>query len=169
MRAPMFILTLALGPGSLLAEDANLTVHSETAVADIHPVAEGRKLIRLPTLEFTLTVRVECGQSESPSTVSISIADSRTTIAEGELRQGSEVNSNLSVSAKQLAPVAVTSFCVAGEPQSQKVLLKRSLLTAQASLRCESEKSQSVSYVAVPLDVELNCLDDRTEHGNVEL
>ena len=151
-KAVLFLLLLILAAG-----DADrLDVVSEPAVASIAPVENGRRLIRLPELEFPMRIAPYCGGGGELQSVSISVADTRQNFTSADYADRGNLETIVKVSPKQLAPVAVESFCIVGEPPSAPLLLERTL-TAQVSLQCAREGDTSIVFEAQALDVRLLC------------
>ena len=142
----------------LAATDSDrLEITSEPAVASVAPVENGRRLIRLPGLEFPMRIAAHCGNGGEMRSVSVSIADTRRNFTPDDYVDEELLETIFKVSSRQLAPVAVQSFCIAGEPPSAPLLLERTL-TAQVSLRCAREEKSSVVFESEALDVRLECL-----------
>lgn len=154
---------LLLMPGLyfVFTEVDRLLIDAEPAVAVISMHEGGRKLVQLPELEFLLKVAPRCGGGGQPESLSVTIADTRTTLSGEALRAGDSIDISLRVSANQLAPVALQEFCVDPESAGESLLLT-SALTAQASLRCMREEKQSIVYAAEALDIRADCIESAT-------
>ncbi len=133
-------------------------VESEAAVGDVVRQGDGRQLISLPALEFPMRVTAHCGGGGELRSVSISVADTRQTIVGNEYPANDTLATTVSVSPQQIAPIAIESFCTVDYPAGQSRLLEKAL-TAQVSMRCALEDSESVVFTAEPLDVRLVCKD----------
>lgn len=165
--------------------DPKLSVQFATAQATIAPRAPD-KPVQFPDMTFTLHATASCPPAQLPASVSISIADSRITIAPDDNGRFEE---EIRVSAQQLAPVIATDFCLIDEIDdeidgaiddlanqesgnvSEQVtgaapdeetgdnpqMEIRGALSAQLSLRCKGENSESISYTTAPLNVALLC------------
>ena len=141
----------------LAAGDSDLLeVASDAAVASIAPVEGGRRLIRLPALEFPMRIAASCGHGGKLRSVSVSVADTRKSFTAEDYGDAEELETLVRVSPKQLAPVAVQSFCVAGESPSAPLLLERTM-TAHVSLQCARENETTVVFESAALDVRLMC------------
>ena len=143
----------------IVADVDRLEVDSDPAVVEIPRQDTGRRLIRLPALDFPFRIDAYCGRGGELQSLSISVADTRQTIASEDSPADDVFATTVSVSPRQIAPVAVEEFCVAGEPAGESLLL-HTALTAQISLRCASEESQSVVFAAEALDIKLVCADE---------
>ena len=147
--------------GVLLADpDAHSTVLARPAVVEIKPQPPGRRLIKLPALEFPLTIRPSCEPADVAS-VSISVADTRHSIPAASFADGIPIETLLRLPGRQIAPVAVDAFCIAGESQEPRGASKDipDVLTANVALRCRTETGVAVSYESLALDVRLLCAD----------
>ena len=141
----------------LLAPDADrLTVYAEPAPASVAAQAEGRRLLQLPDLEYRLRIRKHCAGGRRAESVSISVADTRRTLNGDALHEEAEIETTLRIGAGQLAPIALRSFCVAGDDNG-RTLLVQSVLTANASLRCAGDDGESIFYTSTTLDVAIHC------------
>ena len=134
--------------------DDRLEVEFDTAVAKIAPRSSATP-IRLPNLTFTLTARSFCPEPQAAESISVSIADTRITITPTD---EDIIEESIQVSRKQLGPVAVEDFCLGEDTtDAQKSLHINDALTAQLSLRCAGENSESISYKSAVLSVALLC------------
>ena len=124
----------------LIADLDRLEVESDPATAIIARQDDGRQLIRLPRLEFPLRVDAYCGGGGELQSLSISVADSRQTIAGADYPANDVFATTVSVSPRQIAPIAVQEFCVAAVPAGESRLLETALI-AQVSLRCALNES----------------------------
>lgn len=157
-RPALLLATIALAGAAWTEEAARLTVEAAPAVADIQPLPDGSRLVRLPALEFEFGIRASCGQDHAPSSLSISVADTRTTLAGDQLRTESIIAAAIRLPARQLSPVAVDNFCretPAAAGTGQRLI--RDVATAHLSLRCADESGESITYVSHSLDVTLVC------------
>ena len=146
----------------LTATDSDrLEIATEPAVASVAPVEDGRRLIRLPLLEFPMRIAAHCGNGGEMRSVSVSVADTRRNFTPDDYAEEEQLETIVKVSPKQLAPIAVQSFCIAGEPPSAPLLLERALI-AQVSLRCARQEDSSVIFESKALDVRLECREAET-------
>jgi hypothetical protein len=160
MRGPFLFIALAVfACVDVRGEGANsqLVATFEAAIAEIAPRSSAQP-VQLPSLTFTVSIEAVCPIASATGTVSISIADTRIRtelVADGPTQQ------SIRVAEKQLGPIAVSDFCIAGaDPASpqQLQLQLRDALTAQLSLRCVGENQESITYSTVPLEVSLQCV-----------
>jgi len=145
---------------------ARLSVDVAPAIVQVRPLAQGRKLIRLPTLEFRFTIQATCALDTEVQSVSISIADTRKTISGDDILSAFDQPVVFSVPARQVSPVAVDGFCPqADDRERQAELLVRDAVTAHLSLRCTGENGADITYSSRALDVILQCPDRRDDQG----
>lgn len=140
----------------IVADVDRLVVNSEPAVASISPQSGSRKLVRLPDLEFSLRISAQCGAGRVPESVSISIADTGTTINGEDLPEAAALETSVRVASQQIAPIALQGYCVADTGVDQ-ALLVTTALTAQVSLRCVKDDQSTIIFRAQALDVLLSC------------
>ena len=154
---------LLLMPGLyfVFTEVDRLLIDAEPAVAVISMHEGGRKLVHLPELEFMLKVTPRCASGATPESLSITVADTRRTLAGDALQAGDSIDVPLRISANQLAPFALQEFCTDPESAGDSLLLT-SALTAQASLRCVRKEEQSIVYTAEALDIRADCIQSAT-------
>lgn len=133
-----------------------LRVHAEPAVAELTMQQGGRNLVRLPQLEFQLSVSPHCAAGGQPQSLSITIADTQQTLRGEDLQSTTPIDVSMRVSASQLAPFALREFCVDPASEGESLLLA-STLTAQLSLRCARAEDQSIVFSAHPLDIRVDC------------
>jgi hypothetical protein len=140
---------------SSYSDDArqSLSVLFEPAVAIIPPRTSNQP-IQLPDLVFSLQAEAQCPTTDATASVSISIADSSISIVTTDNNAFAE---QLNVPGKQLAPVVATDFCLEDKANVVQRLELKGTLSAQLSLRCQGENSETISYATTPLDVILEC------------
>jgi len=167
---PLLIFLSVTGNGQSIPE-SGLTVSADTPVASILPRRPSRKFIQLPTLEFAFEIRVHCMMNRNPTSLLLSVADTRKVLGAEDIPVGAPVALTLRIPAAQMGPIAVDDFChiadedVAGNDDTKDQLTISAALSAHASLRCESESEQNVIYVSQPLDVSLVCERPADENG----
>ena len=132
-----------------------LTVQALEAVAQITPHAAGQRQITAPQVSFSLQTRFACMGNGVPMLLSIGIADTlyRHNPAAGERSLLVVVE----VPAKQIAPINIGDFCVAGLGSVGDDLLLPGVATAQVSLRCDLSAPPAVQVTSVPLPLRLTC------------
>jgi hypothetical protein len=136
---------------------SHITVSSEPATVEVTPQAAGRRLIRLPALEFSLEIEPQCDNDMRAESLSISVADTRQVVAFAD--DEDIISTTLRLPRQQTAPLAVVDFCRIDEDERQgsQELLVRDAFTAHFSLRCQSDEQQSVIYASQSLDLTLLC------------
>lgn len=141
----------------VFVEVDRLQISAEPAVAVLSAQQGGRNLVQLPELEFALSLSPHCAESGRRESLSITIADTRTTLRGDELQAATTLDVTMRVSPSQLAPFALREFCVDPVSEGESILL-RSALTVQASLRCARVEKQSIVFAVEPLDIRLDCI-----------
>ena len=169
------LLFLSITGKSQSAAESSLTVVADTPVASILPRQARSKFIELPELEYSFAVNVRCMMNRKPTSLALSVADTRKTLGDADISAGAPVALTLRIPAAQIGPIAVEDFCYvtdedgAGNDNNKDQLTISAALSANASLRCESESDQKVVYVSQPLDVRLVCERPATESENEPL
>lgn len=157
-----------------------LEISAEPPVVPVSATAPGRRFIELPSLEYRFDVQAACRDDRTPRSLSINIADSRLALSGGDLESHAAKELVLTVPARQLAPIAVDDFCVAGpvveggtaggpaangaggvsveDPAPRRLLTVPAVVSAQASLVCGGDSGSDISYVTQPLAVTLACM-----------
>lgn len=149
---------------SASAGDGVVVAARETA-AVVTPRAAELRLVNLPALEFALRAAIRC-KGERVS-LTLSIADTYTTLDAEILGDQRAAEATLTVPARQLALAASSRFCLADDDESTDELLVPGFATAHASLQCLHEEQRAVHYASAPLQVRLRCerapADDQEE------
>lgn len=156
---PFYLFPVAVLFASLaLAENsATLDVDADPAVVAIKPLAEGRKLITPPALDFLLRIDAECDAQAEIASISISVADTQMALTTTDLDDKAPIATRISIPARQVSPIAVEGFCSMPVPTAGDELVVRDALTAHVSLRCTSEAGESITYASRALDLALHC------------
>jgi len=136
-----------------------IEISADVPSVTIAPRRPGRLTMRLPSLTYVLTVTAECDENWQPNSVSISVADSSVSFDADRLQEGATREFELRVPSDQIAPLRLESFCMKDNVinTEQGGLTIPAVLSAQASLRCQTGSAQSIRYVIKPLDVRLEC------------
>jgi len=159
---PLLLLMSATGK-SESGPDSTLTIVANTPTATIQPREANKKFIELPTLEYTFEIHARCLRNRKPTSLLLSVTDTRKSLGADDFASGSPVEMTLRIPAAQMGPIAVENFChitdegVTSDTNAMQQLTISAALSAHASLRCESETDQKVMYVSKPLDVTLIC------------
>lgn len=148
-------------PPQLPVARAILAVQATEAVAQITPHAVGQRQIVLPTVSFSVQIRFACAGSAVPTLLSVGIADTlyRHAPLDGERSRLAIVE----VPSKQIAPVNIGSFCVAGRASKGDDLLLPGVASAQVSLRCNLNTRSTRKVASVPLPLRLICEPGRDQ------
>lgn len=140
----------------------DIGISADVPTITVAPRRAGRITMSLPGLTYAMTLTVDCDADWQPDSVSISVADSRTSFNAEQLQAGRELHLDLRIPPNQIAPLRIEKFCVAADPDTpdtsiQNRITVAGVLSALASLRCATDSEQSTMYVTKPLDVVLEC------------
>ena len=144
-----------------LASEINITAMIPDVTIETR--ARGRKFVRLPTLEYAFVIDAQCRADLLPSSLTLSIADTRVTIPAEDIPRDAPVAVTINIPADQIGPVAVEDFCVGDESRaemsepSQETISIPSVLSVQASLLCTSESGSEMTYASQPVNITLAC------------
>jgi len=141
----------------VFTEVDRLSVLAEPAVAVLALQEAGDNLVRLPDIEFRLSLSPDCASGGRPESLSITIADTQRTLRGEELQAARKVDISVRVPAGQIAPLALREFCIDPVFEGDSVLIT-SALAAQVSLRCSQADDQSIVFAAEPLDIRVDCV-----------
>ncbi|MDH3990319.1 MAG: hypothetical protein OEV34_14365 [Gammaproteobacteria bacterium] len=167
IRARQAILTLFLIQIAALASfqqalaDGQIIIASRETETSVSPGPPGARLINLPELEFSLRAVVKC--KGDPSSVTISIADTVSTLGREALEDDRSSETTLTVPPTQLPLAASSRFCVAGDTATADEMLVPGLATAHASLRCQNGERESVHFANTQLNLRLKCVREPLE------
>jgi hypothetical protein len=137
------------------AAAGDIVVAARETTAVVTPRAAHLKLVNLPALEFGLRAAFKC--KGEPVSVTLSVADTHTTLRRDDLATDRAAETTLIVPPRQLALAANSRFCIADDPETDDQLLVPGLATVHASLRCSGEDGDSVHFASAPLQVRLVC------------
>ena len=154
------VASIAIAAETVPVHDIKITADVPTVT--VSPRRAGRTTMRLPGLTYEISVTVNCETNWQPDSVSISVADSRASISAEELQASKELGLQLRIPSNQIAPLRVENFCVDGGADDVDAISPNNItipgvVSAQASLRCSTESTNSIMYVSKPLDVLLEC------------
>lgn len=134
--------------------DSPLAVAFEPATATVAP-RETSRPIDLPDLTFAFRAQAFCPDEQVAESVTISIADTRITVRPDD---NGIIEKSIVVPRKQLAPVVANDFCLLDEAEQPELALQvDDAMSAQLSLRCAGENSESIRYQTTSLNVALQC------------
>jgi hypothetical protein len=156
MRSLFFCTAIALLIGTdSRGEDAGsqLLVEFDAAVAKI-ALRSSNRPIQLPSLTFAVRIEASCPTALEKRSISISIADTRINVQPDD---SGVVEKTIRVPKKQLGPIAVNDFCIAGNDASSEELQLHDALSAQLSLHCSGDNQASMIYETIALEIALQC------------
>jgi hypothetical protein len=159
-----------------------LAVAAEVTAIAVPPQPPDRHFFALPSLDYVFRIKARCHSDWEPESLSLSVADSRVTRSATELEGKANLELELKVPAKQLAPIAMRDFCVivpaaegsaATEPPDWNhrttpgpgKMTIGAVMSVHVSLRCGLGDEQQTIYVSQPLDVTLTCAGPETAGG----
>lgn len=141
--------------------DISIAVQETEAIVAPRPANLGR--VDLPALNFEFHVAIDCaGEAES---LTLSVADTFTTLAKETLKDQKSAIARLTVPARQLTLAASDGFCIRNDAATANELLVPGFTTAYASLRCARAEGTSVQFASASLQVRLRCLREAGEPG----
>jgi hypothetical protein len=160
-RASIVALFVAASYISTAFASESVVVAAAEAEIVVTPRSANLKLIELPALDFDLRATISCsGTAES---LTLSIADTYTTLGQDAIADEPSAEVRLTVPAPQISLAASRGFCLRDDLASTDELLVPGLATAHASLRCRNEDSVTVHFASAPLQVRLRCSRPSTE------
>ena len=165
MRTLIFSLLVVAGPPfGGWPHGATDAIHAEAQPASVvlTPLAGDGQLIRLPALGFALSVKPRCTGRGKPSSLSISVADTRLHFSASDLADAAVVEAMLNLPQEQLAPVRIDGFCRIGNEEGPPGFVLEDAYTARLSLRCGPDDKQTIVYATLPLDIDLSCRREDT-------
>jgi hypothetical protein len=169
MQVQRYSLLLALVvPASVAWPDdpARLGVEVSPALAQVRPVVEGRRFVRLPTLEYEFRIEADCAAGHDVKSVSISIADTRKTLTGADFPADGPVDTTITLPALQIPPLAIDAVCTDPDPAADdEPTVIRDVVTAQVSLRCAGPEGETITYSSRSLDVALTCERDQEDQS----
>jgi len=160
-QVPILALFIATIVAPFAHAGDNLSIAAQQAEAIVTPRASDSKLVKLPTLDVRLRASLRCsGDAES---LTLSVADTVTTLGSTELGEQTTAEASLTVPAQQVALVASSHFCLEEDPTSADELTVAGLVTVHASLRCDNDDRSSAHFASAPLKVRLVCAREARE------
>lgn len=153
----VFILALFLATVCItgVRADEFIVLSAQETEVTVAPRAADLRLVALPAVEFNLRVAVDCsGEAES---LTISVADTFTTLKKAHIGDQHSAEASLRVPARQLILAASSNFCTTDEAGTEDLLLVPGFVTAHASLRCAAQESTTIHFASAPLQIRLRC------------
>lgn len=162
------LLAMAANSKAESSPEGVLSIVTTTPVAEITPYLSRLDFVQLPTLEYEFEIRINCPENQTATSLLVSVADTRKLLNTKQLAAAAPLKLALRIPADQIGPIAVEGFCKIEQSDSTDdtqstpndplaVFRIAAALSAQASLRCESETDANVIYVSQALDVTLHC------------
>ena len=140
-------------------ESGTLVVNADTPIVEIGARPPGRNFMRLPSLSYKFELMSNCAAGLTPQAISLSIADTRKSLAPDSITHDSSTLISLRIPASQIGPIAVEGFCVtANEQESLRI---QAVLSVQAALLCGNDADSRMVYASKSLDVTLSCKDSQ--------
>jgi hypothetical protein len=130
---------------------------AEPAVAVLEPVADTLQYLKLPDLEFVLSIEPRCAPGTDFRSVLVSVADTRLWLGRGDLGDAAVLQALLQLPRPQTGQLRADKFCRTGGDNDDARLEIGDALTARLSLRCGNEDRESVAYATLPLEIVLEC------------
>ena len=160
-------LYLLIQPLPAVAGELDVSVNTPTVIISTRPA--GRNFMQLPGLEYQFAVDAQCPATLQPSSITISIADTRVSVSGADLSAPMPLSIPVNVPASQIGPIAVDRFCTASPAEASDApdpqLIIPAVLSAQISLLCADEADSEMTYASNSLDVVLDCAAAGSEEG----
>lgn len=151
---------LLLGWTSVAGNDhAALSGIAIDATARMPAIAGGYPLLRVPATEFALRIDARCDEQKHIDAVTVSIADTKQRFAADPPVSAAVFETQLLVKANQIAPIAIEGFCDSDASRGAQPEVRRidDALRAQLSLRCKDDRTTTIRYASIALNLELRC------------
>ena len=130
------------------------------AVVVLEPSGDKQEYLRLPKLEFDLSIAPRCAPDFGFRSVLVSIADTRLRLDRRDIEDPTLLQTTLSLPQQQAGQLRIDGFCRQGRDRGATRLEIKDAFTARLSLRCGDDEQESVIYTTVPLNVVLECRDN---------
>ena len=163
------LLAICLSLGATIASaNGTLTLHAIEASTQIEPHEQLDTQVRLPSLEVSMLARFSCPPGAEAHSITVSVADSHRRYGPDEIADVEALEISVNVPATQIAPVALTDFCISGKPMKEAFLLLDGVATAQVSLHCRNQSDASVRFASASLPLRLICRTDENQVSSVD-
>jgi len=158
-QIPFLLLLLAVTSIARSETGSELLVRAGPVAVEIEERQAGQREINLPTLEVALSIEPRCESGKHVASVSVSVADTRRSFVGTDFEVDSLIETTLSLPERQLGPLILDRFCATdddaiGHDRSIRIV---DTFAINASLRCEDDTRQTMTYTTVGLEVELLC------------
>ena len=154
---------IVAGPIAADEHEDSVTISASTPQVVVQSRANDRVAVKLPSLKFEFVVEPYCAAGSGVESVVVSVADSQKRVPASQLAADADRTIEMTVPAKQIAPLRVEEFCLVSENSAETIAREvtiRGVLSAQVSLLCVTEDgTQSISYSSAGLDASLACAD----------
>jgi hypothetical protein len=164
MRAQLFfLLTMAVVADAQdrVPPAGHLRTAAEPARVVLEPVADTLQYLKLPDLEFSLSIEPRCAPGTDFRSVLVSVADTRLWLDRSDLGDAEILQTSLKLPGLQTGQLRADHFCRTSGDYEDARLVIGDAFTARLSLRCSNEDRDSVAYATVPLEIVLECRTGR--------
>ena len=153
------IIVLATTWPAWAESDNRPILRAKAASVELQLQPSGRRLLRLPNLDFVLQIEPHCGVGMHIASVSISIADTSKSFRGMDFLEQSTLETTIRLPRRQIGPLAIVRFCTGEDKNSNNddVLLIRDAFTAHVSLRCADGVRELVVYETLALAIRMVC------------
>jgi hypothetical protein len=125
--------------------------------------------MQLPSLDYLFAIDAQCPAELQPSSITISIADTRVSLSGADVSAPMPLQIPVTVPAAQIGPIAVDRYCTVNEAEESDTpdpkLTIPAVLSAQISLLCAGESGSEMTYSSNSLDVVLECATESGEEA----
>lgn len=145
---------------SSAASDRGLAVSTNMPEVVVSTGNSGRNFLRLPELSYEFSVAAVCPAPLRAQSLSLGIADTRTSLPAAALLPDTPARLSMTVPASQIAPIVIGNLCTNGDaaaPATINPVRIAAVLSVQAALLCVGDSGSEMLYAAEPLDVLLRC------------
>jgi hypothetical protein len=158
-------LCLLTRPLPAVAGELDVSANTPTIVISTRPA--GRNFIQLPSLDYLFAIDAQCPAELQPSSITISIADTR--VSDADVSAPMPLQIPVTVPAAQIGPIAVDRYCTVNEAEESETpdskMTIPAVLSAQISLLCAGESGSEMTYSSTSLDVVLECATESGEEA----
>ena len=160
-------LCLLVRPLPAVAGELDVSANTPTVVISTRPA--GRNFMQLPSLDYLFAIDARCPAELQPSSITISIADTRVSLSGADVSAPMPLSVPVAVPASQISPIAVDRYCTANQTEESGApdpnLTIPAVLSAQISLLCAGESGSEMTYFSNSLDVVLECATESEEEA----
>ena len=162
------IIVLATTWPAWAESDNRPILRAKAASVELQLQPSGRRLLRLPNLDFALQIEPQCEVGMHIASVSISIADTSKSFRGMDFLEQSTLETTIRLPRRQIGPLAIERFCTGEDKNSNNddVLLIRDAFTAHVSLRCADGVRELVVYETLALAIRMVCKAPERDKSN---